>query len=939
MHKTHLEQLNPKEHIIIKGARVNNLKNLDVAIPRNKLVVITGLSGSGKSSLAFDTLFAEGQRTYVESLSTYARQFLGRMEEPAVTSIRGISPAIAINQKNRTKHPRSTVGTVTEIYDYLKLLYARIGVTYSPISGQRVTKDSVSSVVDYITQQAPGTKIKILAPLPQSSSRSIHDTLKVMAGKGFTRVVQGEKQYLIETLLTEEGEGLTQTHLYVLIDRLVAPHKTVTDTSRIADSVQTAFFEGEGVCLIESLGGEKRTFSTRFELDNLKFEVPSVSFFSFNNPHGACKTCEGFGEILGIDQDKVIPDQGLTVHEGAIAPWRSQTMHKWLSPLIEHHRALNFPIHKPYKELSEAQRRLLWEGTTEFEGINSFFQHLATNPHKVHHRIMLARYRGKTTCPSCLGTRIRPDAQYVKIDGQSITTLLGMPIHQLRHFFTQLTLDAYSQRVAHRLLIETRNRLDYLNRVGLGYLTLNRAIPTLSGGEHQRIKLATALGSTLVGTIYILDEPTVGLHPRDTKKLTDILVSLKALGNTVIVVEHEEMIMRAADQLIDIGPEAGSAGGQLIFQGHWTALKQHSEGHTARYLNGVSAIPIPKIRRVHHHALRIQGAYENNLRHIDVDIPLGILTVITGVSGSGKSTLVKKILYPTLANRLGVRTTHTGKLTSIQGDLDQIKHIDFIDQHPIGKSSRSNPSTYVKAYDAIRQLFAKQPLAQQRGYKPGMFSFNMEGGRCETCQGEGYIRVEMQFMADVLLTCEQCRGKRFKEEILEVKYQGKDIAEVLSMTVEESLIFFSKHPNITQKLTPLKEVGLGYIQLGQSSSSLSGGEAQRVKLAAYLNKEGQQQTLFIFDEPTTGLHVHDIQQLLKAINALIVRGNSVVIIEHNTEVIKCADWIIDLGPEGGEQGGEVMFSGTPETMQDLASNHTAKYLKVAMKKNQSHDKN
>ncbi len=931
-HETDLDQLDAREYIIVKGARVHNLKNLSVAIPRNKLVVITGLSGSGKSSLAFDTLFAEGQRMYVESLSAYARQFLGRMEKPAVEYIRGVAPAIAIEQKNHTKHPRSTVGTSTEIYDYLKLLYARVGITYSPVSGQQVTKDSVSDVVDYIQQHQEGTKVMILSPLKRSQDRSLADTLKIELGKGFTRVIQREALLLIEELITDQAKLSTQEELYLLVDRIAVNKHDEAHQFRLSDSVQTAFFEGEGVCLIEVFGKALRTFSDRFERDGVAFEVPSMNFFSFNNPYGACRTCEGFGKILGIDEDKVIPNKRLAIYEGAILPWQSEAMQKWLAPLINQSKKADFPIHKPYNELSAEQKKLLWTGNEFFQGLDTFFKYLAGHVHKIQYRVLLSRYRGKTDCPDCQGTRIRKDAAYVKVGGRAITELLLMSVEQLVQFFDQLTLDAHQQPIAARPLKEIRDRLLYLEQVGLGYLTLNRPVATLSGGEYQRIKLATALGSTLVGTMYILDEPTIGLHPRDTRKLTDILIALKQLGNTVIVVEHEEMVMRAADQLIDIGPEAGSGGGQLVFQGDWHALQNFKQGHTARYLNGLDTIPVPTQRRVWRDALLIRGAHENNLKYIDVKIPLGVLTVITGVSGSGKSTLVKKIVYPAISKLLGLRAEQTGKFDGLAGDFQKLDHIDFIDQHPIGKSSRSNPSTYVKAYDPIRQLFAAQPLAQQRGYQPGQFSFNLEGGRCEECQGEGAIKIEMQFMADIFLTCENCQGKRFKEETLEVQYQEKNIADVLAMTVDDSLIFFTNQPLIINKLYPLQEVGLGYIRLGQSSNSLSGGEAQRVKLAAYLSKgQHHKHTLFIFDEPTTGLHVHDIHKLLRAINALIAEGNSVLVIEHNMEVIKCADWLIDLGPEGGERGGEVVFGGTPEALARLEGNHTAQYLKEKMR--------
>src|SRR3569623_1401763 len=768
---------------------------------------------------------------YVESLSAYARQFLGRMEKPAVDYIRGVAPAIAIEQKNHTKHPRSTVGTSTEVYDYLKLLNARVGITYSPISGQQVTQDSVSDLVDNIQQHQECTQVMILAPLKISQNRSLVDTLKIELGKGFTRVTQGEQLFFIEELITGEAKPSIHEDFYLLVDRMMMHKHDEEQQFRIADSVQTAFFEGEGLCLIEIMGQARKTFSDLFERDGITFEVPSVNFFSFNNPYGACKTCEGFGKILGIDEDKVIPHKRLTIYEGAILPWQSKTMQKWLNPLIEQSRNFDFPIHKPYNELSAEQQKLLWTSNKFFKGLYSFFKYLASQAHKIQYRVLLSRYRGKTDCPDCQGTRIRPDAAYVKVGGRSITELLLMPIEKLVCFFNQLTLDAHQQSIAKRLLTEIRDRLHYLEQVGLGYLTLNCQVATLSGGEYQRIKLATALCSTLVGTMYILDEPIIGLHPKDTRKLTDILLALKQLGNTVIVVEHEEMVMRAADQLIDIGPEAGSEGWQLVFQGDWQALKSFNQGHTARYLNGLDAIPIPLQRRSWHDAIRIQGAYEHNLKHIYVEIPLGILTVITVVRGSGKSTLVKKIIYPAISNSLGLSAEKMGKVEELSGDFQKLDHIDFINQHPIGKSSRSNPSTYVKAYDAIRQLFASHPLSQQRGYKSGQFSFNLEGGRCEECQGEGEIKVEMQFMADIFLPCESCQGKRFKEETLEIEYKGRNIADILTMTVDDSLQFFADQPLIVNKIAPLKAVGLGYIRLGQSSNSLSGGEAQRVKLA------------------------------------------------------------------------------------------------------------
>lgn len=929
--ETDLDQLDAREYMIVKGATVNNLKNLSIAIPRNKLVVITGLSGSGKSSLAFDTLFTEGQRMYVESLSAYARQFLGKMSKPAVEYIRGVAPAIAIHQNNQRKNPRSTVGTATEIYDYLKLLYARIGTTYSPVSGQQVTKDNVSNVVDYIQQHSAGTKVLILAPLKIPADRSINDVLKISLGKGFTRIIAGDTTNLfwLEDLIAGTHHLPSQEDYYLVIDRVLVNQHDTQHQFRIADSVQTAFFEGEGICVVDIWQKSRKIFSDRFEKDGITFELPSVNLFSFNNSYGACKTCDGFGKILDIDIDKVIPDNSLTIHEGAILPWRSDAMKHWRDALMKHSAQCGLPIHTPYRILSAAQKKLLWTGNNSFQGLHAFFKHIASNTHKVQYRVLLSRYRSKNNCPDCQGTRIRPDAAYVQVDRQPITKLLLMPLARLVEFFSQLQLTTHQQHIAGRLLSEIKDRLQYLAQVGLGYLTLHRPMDTLSGGEYQRIKLATALGSTLVGTMYILDEPTVGLHPRDTRKLTDILLTLKELGNTVIVVEHEEMVMRAADQLIDIGPAAGSEGGQLIFQGDWPMLKHCKHGYTARYLNNLARIPVPKQRRAWCDTLCVSGAHAHNLKHINVVIPLDVLTVVTGVSGSGKSTLVKKIIYPAIRQYLGLSTEHPDKFDRLSGNFKKIEHIDFIDQNPIGKSPRSNPSTYLKAYEAIRQLFAAQTLAKQRGYKPGQFSFNTEGGRCEACQGEGTIKVEMQFMADVFLTCESCQGRRFKEETLEIKYQGKNIIDVLSMTVDDSLQFFTDQPAIHNKIAPLQAVGLGYIQLGQPSNLLSGGEAQRIKLAAHLGQGKQQKhTLFVFDEPTTGLHVHDIHKLLESIDTLIEQGNSVLIIEHNIEVIKCADWVIDLGPEGGDGGGEVVFSGTPEEMVRLSHhNHTAQYLK------------
>ncbi len=930
-----LASLDPKKYIIIKRARVNNLKNLSVAIPRNQLVVVTGLSGSGKSSLAFDTLFAEGQRMYVESLSSYARQFLGRMEKPEVDYIRGVSPAIAIEQKVNTRNPRSTVGTTTEIYDYLKLLFARIGVTYSPLSGEVVSKDSVTSVSALTDQLKKGTKLMVACPLKVKEERSITQELNILLSKGYTRILVNEQPIFIEEVLEGKSDISPESTVEILIDRAVANPGDEDTLFRMTDSIQTAYFESEGDCTLYIIGDEKekRTFSDRFELDGMRFEEPSVNFFSFNNPYGACRTCEGFGKVLGIDMDLVIPDKSLSVYEGAIAPWRSLTMKKWQEPLLKEGIHFDFPIHRPINELDEEHHRLLWEGKGSFEGLGAFFGFLESQTHKIQYRVLLSRYRGRTVCPDCRGTRLRKDASYVKIDNRSISDLVLMPIEKAIAFFEGLTLSTHHQQIAERLLKEITNRLSYLNKVGLGYLTLNRVTATLSGGEFQRIKLATSLGSALVGSMYILDEPSIGLHPKDTSKLIEVLKNLRDLGNTVIVVEHEEEVMQAADQIIDIGPDAGIHGGELIFQGTMEDMDKKANSHTVRYLQGEDTIAIPEQRRSWKDSITIMGVRENNLKNVDVTIPLGVLTTVTGVSGSGKSTLVKKVLYPAVGKILGTVSEATGKFNQMDGDYGILTQIEFVDQNPIGKSSRSNPVTYVKAYDAIRQLFASQTLAKQRGYKPSHFSFNVDGGRCETCQGEGVVKIEMQFMADIFLTCESCDGKRFKQEVLEVTYEGKNVAEILDLTVSESLDFFEGKPAILTKLQPLADVGLGYIGLGQSSNSLSGGEAQRVKLASYLgkNKKGSKEhILFIFDEPTTGLHFHDISKLLDAVQALIAQGNSVIIIEHNMEIIKCADWIIDLGPDGGERGGELRFAGTPENMIKLKDNHTAQYLKEKM---------
>ncbi|MFC5191599.1 excinuclease ABC subunit UvrA [Algoriphagus aquatilis] len=926
--KIDIDSLDPKEYIIIKNARVNNLKSLSVAIPRNQFVVVTGLSGSGKSSLAFDTLFAEGQRMYVESLSSYARQFLGRMEKPDVEYIKGVAPAIAIQQKVSTKNPRSTVGTTTEIYDYLKLLFARVGKTFSPVSGKEVKHHTVTDIVDYVLSFEEGAKVMISCPLQLVRGRKIEQELELLLQKGYTRILIDGEVYFVEDLLGEKK--VPKGNYEILIDRATVRKDDEDNQFRIADSVQTALFEGHGDCKITVPDVETRSFSDRFELDGMSFELPSVNFFSFNNPYGACKRCEGFGNVLGIDRDLVIPDKELSVYEGAIAPWRGESSKQWLEPLLKKGIEFDFPIHRSYNELTEKEQELLWTGNKYFEGLNAFFEDLETKTYKIQYRVMLSRFRGRTTCPDCRGTRLRKDAGYVKIEGKSITDLVLMPIEDALAFFRNLQLTEHEAKVANRLLKEITSRLEFMDQVGLGYLTLNRLTSTLSGGEYQRIKLATSLGSALVGSMYILDEPSIGLHPRDTDRLVGVLKELKNLGNTVIVVEHEEKVMKASDQIIDIGPDAGVKGGELLFQGKIEDLITSGTTYTAKYLRGEEKIFTKTGNRKWKDSITVKGARENNLKNLTVQFPLNTLTCVTGVSGSGKSTLIKKVLYPALGKMLGTVIDEGGKYDKIEGDYKRITQVEFVDQDPIGKSSRSNPVTYVKAYDAIRNLFSEQPLSKQRGYKPAFFSFNVDGGRCEACQGEGTITVEMQFMADIHLTCESCKGKRFKNEILEVKYKDKDISEVLDMTIDEALEFFKGKTQIVNRLQPLQEVGLGYIGMGQSSNTLSGGEAQRVKLASFLGKGGTKtgdHILFIFDEPTTGLHFHDISKLLHSINALIDQGHSVIIIEHNTEVIKSADWVIDLGPEGGHKGGHLTFAGTPEDLAREEGNYTAKYVR------------
>ncbi|WP_400192370.1 excinuclease ABC subunit UvrA [Hymenobacter sp. B81] len=945
-----IDQLDPREFIIIKNARVHNLKNLSVAFPRNQFIVVTGLSGSGKSSLAFDTLYAEGQRMYVESLSSYARQFLGRMDKPDVDYIRGISPAIAIEQKVTVRNNRSTVGTSTEIYDYLKLFFARVGRTYSPISGREVRKDTVSDVVDYLFSLPADTRVMIIAPLiPAEEGRPLRKELDLLLQKGYSRVLIDGEMAFIEDLLAE-GKPEPRGEVQIMIDRAVMQPDDEDLQFRLSDSVQTAFFEGHGTCVVVVSGSwllvdgsgepitnnqepktETRTFSDRFELDGLSFEEPTVNFFSFNNPYGACQRCEGYGSVLGIDPDLVIPDKTLTVYEGAIAPWRTEKQSEWLKPLLKNGIRFDFPIHRAYNELSEAEQRLLWEGNKYFDGLNAYFEWVQTQTHKIQYRVLQSRYRGRTVCPDCRGTRLRKDAQYVRVADKNIADLVLLPIRDAKEFFENLSLSEHDMSVSERLVTEIHNRLSYLVRVGLGYLTLNRLSNTLSGGESQRIQLATSLGSALVGSMYVLDEPSIGLHPKDAEQLIGVLRSLQQLGNTVVVVEHEEKMMEVADQIIDIGPEAGSGGGNLMFQGTYQELLQDDKTYTGQYLSGKMAVPVPKVRRPWRNAIEVVGARENNLKNLTVKFPLGVMTVVTGVSGSGKSTLIKRILYPALARQLGGTSSESiGKFDKLAGDLSQVAHVEFVDQNPIGKSSRSNPVTYVKAYDAIRTLFAEQSLAKARGLKPSHFSFNIEGGRCEVCQGEGQVKIEMQFMADIFLTCEACNGRKFKQDILEVKYQDKGIDEVLELTVEDSLDFFAAHPKVAERLKPLNDVGLGYIRLGQSANTLSGGEAQRVKLASFLTKGATLQSdkiLFVFDEPSTGLHFHDINKLLTALNALVEQGNSVLIIEHNMDIVKAADWVIDLGPEGGLNGGHLLFEGTPEAFAELkTTNETARFL-------------
>lgn len=929
------QRLTPEDYIQIKGARVHNLKNINVSIPRDKLVVITGLSGSGKSSLAFDTLFAEGQRRYVESLSAYARQFLGRLDKPDVDLITGIPPAIAIEQKVNTRNPRSTVGTSTEIYDYLKLLFARIGETWSPVSGRKVNKHQVQDVVQNIMSLPEGTQVMILAPMHKPEDRPLKIHLEILVQQGYSRIAENGSVKKISEML-EPGFPLSETGSYdILIDRFFISDEEDLGV-RVADSVQTAFFEGKGDCSLKIFdNGSYRveTYSDRFELDGIRFEQPTVHLFSFNNPVGACPVCEGFGSTIGIDEDLVVPNKNLSVFEDAIVCWKGEKMSKWKEQLISAADRFGFPIHRPFYLLTEEEKRILWKGNRWFHGLNDFFAHLEEKSYKIQYRVMLSRYRGKTVCPECLGSRLRKEASWIKIKGKSVTDLVKMPISELREFFSRLKLNAHDEEIAGRILWEIRNRLTYLVDVGLGYLTLNRTSNSLSGGESQRINLASSLGSSLVGSLYILDEPSIGLHPRDTARLISVLKHLRDLGNTVIVVEHDEEIIRSADYIIDIGPGAGRYGGEIVFEGNHKQLLHSENSLTAAYLKGTERIPVPSSRRKWNSFIEIKGASENNLKNIDVRFPLEVMTVITGVSGSGKSTLINRTLFPILNKRINGAGERTGRYGTLEGDIHRIAQVELVDQNPIGKSSRSNPVTYLKAWDEIRKLMADQPLAVLNGFKSSHFSFNVEGGRCEECQGEGVIKVEMQFMADVYLTCEHCHGTRFKEEVLEVRFQDKNVYDLLEMSVSEALEFFRLEKDhtsrkIAAKLQPLADVGLGYIKLGQSSSTLSGGESQRVKLASFLSKgHDAGHTLFIFDEPTTGLHFDDIKILLKAFEALLNRGHTLVIIEHNPEIIKNADWLIDLGPEGGSEGGTVVCSGTPEELILCPSSYTAAYLK------------
>ena len=926
--------MSESKYISIKGAKVNNLKNIDVDIPRGKLVVITGLSGSGKSSLAFDTLYAEGQRRYVESLSSYARQFLGRMSKPECDFIKGIPPAIAIEQKVSSRNPRSTVGTSTEIYEYLRLLFARVGKTYSPISGQLVKKHTAEDIVQCMLSFPTGTRFTVLAPIVPREGRSLMEQLDIDMKQGFARVEVNREIMRIEDYLIKlqaEGEN-KKANIYLLVDRMTADNDQAS-ISRLTDSIETAIYEGDGACMLRFYSSDGSTqlfsFSTKFEADGITFEEPTDQMFSFNSPIGACPTCEGFGKIIGIDEQLVIPNRALSVYDGAVVCWRGEKMSEWLKEFIHEAPLHNFPIFAPYYELTQEQKDYLWHGPRNKACIDSFFKMLEENQYKIQYRVMLARYRGKTVCPTCHGTRLKKEAGYVKVGGRSISELVELPINNLQEFFRTLVLDEHDAAIAKRILTEINNRIQFLMDVGLGYLTLNRLSNSLSGGESQRINLATSLGSSLVGSLYILDEPSIGLHSRDTDRLIKVLRQLQQLGNTVVVVEHDEEIIRAADYIIDIGPNAGRLGGEIVYQGDMKNLQSGSNSYTVRYLLNEETIDIPFARRPWNNYIEVKGVRENNLKGIDVRFPLNVMTVVTGVSGSGKSTLVRDVFYKALKREYSESSERPGEHLSIEGDIRMIKDIEFVDQNPIGKSSRSNPVTYVKAYDEIRKLYAEQPLAKQLGYTAGYFSFNTEGGRCEECKGEGTVTVEMQFMADLVLECESCHGKRFKADTLEVKFQGQSIYDILEMTVNQAIEFFTEHKQskIVKRLRPLQEVGLGYVKLGQSSSTLSGGENQRVKLAYFLSQEKTDPTIFVFDEPTTGLHFHDIKKLLEAFDSLISKGHTIVIIEHNLDVVKCADYVIDLGPEGGDRGGNLVAAGTPEEVAQCEASYTGQFLK------------
>lgn len=914
--------------IFIKGAKMHNLKNIDVAIPRNKLVVVTGVSGSGKSSLTMDTLFAEGQRRYAESLSAYARQFLMRMDKPNVDYIHGICPAIAIEQKVTTRTPRSTVGSMTEIYDYLRLLFARAGHTYSPISGAEVKKDTVTDVVDYINTLAHGVKVQIIVPLVTHYGRSVEEELNILMQKGFSRVYAKElqKPLRIEDLLAGD-EKLPKNDNYLLIDRIVTKEFEEDDIHRLGDSIQTAFYESEGECYLELDGDEIKIFNNRFEADGMTFEEPTPNLFSFNNPYGACPQCEGFGQVLGIDEDLVIPDKSLSVYEGAVACWRGEKMGEWQNAFVRSATKYDFPIHKAVADLNKKEIDLLWNGNDKVSGIRDFFAMVEQNLYKVQYRVMQARYRGRTTCPTCDGNRLRKDAEYVKVNNTTIGELMHLPASDLNTWFDNLKLNEHDSKIASRILIEIRQRLSTLLDVGLGYLTLNRLANTLSGGESQRIQLTKFLGSNLTDSLYILDEPSIGLHSRDTERLIKVLKNLRDLGNTVVVVEHDELMMREADYIIDMGPLASHLGGEVVAAGPYKEIINNELSLTGQYLSGNMTIESPKVKRKSKGKIRLEGCRQHNLKNIDVDFPLNVLCVVTGVSGSGKTTLVKQTLYPALQKHYGEGTDRPGVHRFLGGDLDDITHVEMVDQNPIGKSSRSNPVTYIKAWDEIRKLFTGQQLAKMRGFKEKHFSFNTDGGRCDTCKGDGEVVVEMQFLADVHLLCESCKGKRFKDEVLEVTYREKNVHDVLEMSVDEAILFFAVEKKVAKALQPLSDVGLGYVKLGQSSNTLSGGEAQRVKLASFLGKGGSKDTiLFIFDEPTTGLHFHDIKKLLASFDALIEQGHSIIVIEHNTDVIKCADHIIDIGPEGGAGGGHLLYAGAPNGLKDVKESYTGKYL-------------